>query len=94
MDQPSDGEALNPGGVEPAARLKFYPDGPLLVRGDFEMIGRDGNPLPRTRKTVALCRCGLSAIKPYCDDSHKLSRFSDVPSADAATPTVNEPKSG
>lgn len=76
------------------AQLRFYPDGPLLVRGDFEMIGRDGNPLPRTRATVALCRCGRSSIKPYCDGSHKLSRFSDVPPADAEAATSSEPKSG
>lgn len=76
------------------AQLRFYPDGPLLVRGDFEMIGRDGNPLPRTRATVALCRCGLSSIKPYCDGSHKLSRFSDVRPADAEAATSSEPKSG
>lgn len=84
----------SPESSDPPAQLRFYPDGPLLVRGDFEMIGRDGNPLPRTRATVALCRCGLSSIKPYCDGSHKLSRFSDVRPADAAAVTSSEPTSG
>ncbi|MCB2412250.1 CDGSH iron-sulfur domain-containing protein [Demequina sp. TTPB684] len=52
-----------------------YPDGPLLVRGDVELVDAAGQPIPRHRETVALCRCGLSTIKPYCDGSHKLSGF-------------------
>jgi CDGSH-type Zn-finger protein len=31
--------------------------------------------VPRQRKTVALCRCGASAIKPYCDGTHKFIKF-------------------
>jgi CDGSH-type Zn-finger protein len=52
------------------------PDGPLLVRGDVTVLGGDGKPLPRRRQTVALCRCGYSAIKPWCDGSHKAVGFS------------------
>jgi ABC-type transporter Mla MlaB component len=59
------------------ARLRCYPDGPILVRGDFELIDRAGMDIPRTRSVVALCRCGNSAIKPFCDSSHKSTRFSD-----------------
>ncbi|MCU1438511.1 MAG: iron-binding protein [Naasia sp.] len=51
------------------------PDGPFLVRGPVEILLPDGTPLPRTRRTVALCRCGLSTIKPYCDGTHKASGF-------------------
>lgn len=59
---------------EPAT-ITAYPDGPLLLRGDVELRNADGEPIPRTRPTVALCRCGLSAIKPFCDGTHKLSNF-------------------
>lgn len=52
-----------------------YPDGPLLVRGDADILDADGNRVPRTRRTVALCRCGLSTIKPYCDGTHKAAGF-------------------
>ena len=52
-----------------------YPDGPLLVRGDVDITGPDGRVLPRRRRTVALCRCGLSALKPFCDGSHKAAGF-------------------
>jgi len=37
--------------------------------------------VPRDRKTVALCRCGASAIKPYCDGTHKLIKFRSGPPA-------------
>ncbi|WP_325471009.1 MULTISPECIES: CDGSH iron-sulfur domain-containing protein [unclassified Microbacterium] len=47
-------------------------DGPLLVRGAVQVIGEDGQPIDNPRRTVALCRCGASAIKPWCDGTHKL----------------------
>ncbi len=55
--------------------ITAYPDGPLLVRGDAEIRTSEGEPLPRARRTVALCRCGLSTIKPLCDGTHKASGF-------------------
>jgi CDGSH-type Zn-finger protein len=51
------------------------PDGPVLLRGDFDVVTPSGEPVPRQRETVALCRCGASAIKPYCDGTHKLIKF-------------------
>jgi CDGSH-type Zn-finger protein len=51
------------------------PNGPLLVRGDVEILTADGVPIPRTRSTVALCRCGKSTIKPFCDGTHKIVGF-------------------
>ncbi|MCZ2402983.1 CDGSH iron-sulfur domain-containing protein [Paenarthrobacter sp. Z7-10] len=60
---------------EPQAAVVVCPDGPLLIRGDFEIVSSSGELLPRQRKTVALCRCGATGIKPYCDGSHKLIGF-------------------
>lgn len=57
------------------ASVTACPDGPLLVRGDVEILMPDGEPAPRRRATVALCRCGASGIKPYCDGSHKVIGF-------------------
>ncbi|WP_407079927.1 CDGSH iron-sulfur domain-containing protein [Arthrobacter zhaoxinii] len=57
------------------ASIVACPNGPLLIRGDFEIVTPDGIPVPRDRETVALCRCGGSAIKPYCDGTHKLMKF-------------------
>ncbi|WP_250445960.1 CDGSH iron-sulfur domain-containing protein [Actinotalea sp. C106] len=59
----------------PWASITACPDGPLLVRGDVEILGPDGTPAPRQRPTVALCRCGASGIKPFCDGSHKVVGF-------------------
>jgi len=57
------------------ASITPYPDGPLLVRGDVELLTADGEPISRNRRTVALCRCGLSTIKPFCDGTHKPAGF-------------------
>jgi CDGSH-type Zn-finger protein len=67
--------------------IVICPDGPILVRGNFEVVTPSGDPVPRQRKTVALCRCGASAIKPYCDGTHKMIGFrSEI----AATPETIE----
>jgi CDGSH-type Zn-finger protein len=60
---------------EPAATVTPYPDGPLLVRGNFSLTTPDGEKIDPGRGTVALCRCGKSAIKPFCDGTHKLVDF-------------------
>ena len=52
-----------------------YPDGPYLVRGDFVVTDQEGNELPLERRTIALCRCGKSRIRPFCDGTHKLVGF-------------------
>ncbi|MFS0794676.1 CDGSH iron-sulfur domain-containing protein [Microbacterium sp. 1P10AE] len=56
-------------------RITAYPDGPLLVRGDVDLRDVDGNAIEKRRRTVALCRCGLSTIKPFCDGTHKPAGF-------------------
>jgi CDGSH-type Zn-finger protein len=52
-----------------------YEDGPLIVRGDFDLRTPDGTPIEAGRATIALCRCGRSAIKPFCDGTHKAVNF-------------------
>ena len=59
------------------ASVTVYPDGPLLLRGDVDLLGPDGTVLPRRRRTVALCRCGHSALTPWCDGTHQLLRDGD-----------------
>lgn len=57
------------------ARVTPYRDGPYLLRGAFELTDQDGEPIPCARQTVALCRCGRSQIRPFCDGTHKLTGF-------------------
>jgi CDGSH-type Zn-finger protein len=52
-----------------------YRDGPLLVRGPITLVGPDGEPLEPRRSTIALCRCGKSRLRPFCDGTHKLIGF-------------------
>lgn len=52
-----------------------YRDGPLLVRGPFRLQDQDGREIAVRRDTIALCRCGKSRIRPFCDGTHKLVRF-------------------
>jgi CDGSH-type Zn-finger protein len=59
----------------PPARITAYRDGPFLVRGPVELVDQDGNAIPVDRETVALCRCGKSRLRPFCDGTHKLVRF-------------------
>jgi len=66
------GSAQNRGAESGGARITVYPDGPLIVRGDFVVDDLDNGPLP-TGRVIALCRCGRSAAKPLCDGSHKVT---------------------
>lgn len=50
--------------------ITTYPDGPLIVRGDFQLLDADGNELEPERRIIALCRCGRSGRRPLCDGSH------------------------
>lgn len=56
-------------------RITAYRDGPLIVRGPFRLEDQDGQEIDPGREIVALCRCGRSRIRPFCDGSHKLVRF-------------------
>jgi CDGSH-type Zn-finger protein len=52
-----------------------YRDGPLLVRGPIELTWPDGSRIERRCDPVALCRCGKSKLRPFCDGTHKLIGF-------------------
>jgi len=51
--------------------------GPLYVRGDVEVRDSTGTTLLEDTR-VALCRCGESTNKPFCDNSHKQANFRDA----------------
>ena len=63
-----------------------YEDGPLLVRGNFTLRTPDGEVIDPGRGTVALCRCGRSAVKPFCDGTHKAVGFRAGTGRDAPAP--------
>ncbi len=57
--------------IEASVRLET--DGPIYMRGDLTVELADGNQTRCTR--LALCRCGQSKNKPFCDNSHVESNF-------------------
>jgi CDGSH-type Zn-finger protein len=52
-----------------------YRDGPLLVRGQVRLLDERGHAVEPRRNPVALCRCGKSRLRPFCDGTHKLVDF-------------------
>jgi CDGSH-type Zn-finger protein len=74
-------------------------DGPLWIIGDFNLVDADGNaiPIPDAKRKVtpvglprvALCRCGGSVIKPFCDGAHSKIGFIGAQAAvEKADPTT------
>jgi CDGSH-type Zn-finger protein/uncharacterized Fe-S cluster protein YjdI len=59
--------------IEGELVIAAAPNGPLLLDGGCEIRGADG-AVHRSKK-AALCRCGLSSNKPYCDGSHATGGF-------------------
>jgi len=55
--------------------ITIYPDGPLLVRGPIDLRSEEGQPIEVDRPVIALCRCGKSRIRPFCDGTHKQAGF-------------------
>lgn len=53
-----------------------YRDGPLIVRGPFRMVDQEGTEIVVDRETVALCRCGRSRMRPFCDGTHRVAGWS------------------
>jgi len=51
--------------------VRVVPDGPVLVRGADTIRDENGNDHEVTRPVVAVCACGKSARKPWCDSTHK-----------------------
>jgi hypothetical protein len=57
------------------AELRASANGPLLVSGNVRILDGDGTVVFEGEK-VALCRCGGSANKPFCDGTHAKNGFS------------------
>lgn len=53
------------------SEIKILANGPLFVQGDdITLVNHDGQPIEPPRRPFALCRCGSSEKKPYCDGTH------------------------
>lgn len=67
--------------------IRCRPNGPLVIEGPVIVVDAQGNPFPLSgdKPNVALCRCGHSAQKPFCDGSHNRCGFQ---AAETAPPTI------
>lgn len=67
---------IEPEGPEDRNTITIRPNAPLHLRGDLAFLLPEGIESRETR--AALCRCGASRNKPYCDNSHEAAGFTDA----------------
>ena len=60
----------SPEQAQASTSIEVATDGPLLISGPISLSGQHGEQQIDKPK-VALCRCGYSSNKPFCDGSHK-----------------------
>jgi CDGSH-type Zn-finger protein len=66
----------------PTTTVKILNNGPCLVTGDFEIQDAQGTRFETEKgKPAALCRCGASSKKPFCDGAHSKAGFKSEVSA-------------
>lgn len=73
---------------EPENTVTVANDGPLFLRGDLLIEGVE--PRPGISRRAALCRCGTSANKPFCDNSHRDAGFRDSGAVGETAPPIEE----
>jgi CDGSH-type Zn-finger protein len=76
-DARSSAEVRSSGPFKRSAEVTVTPyrDGPYLLRGAFTLRDQNGSEIPNSRRVVALCRCGKSRTRPFCDGTHRLIDF-------------------
>jgi CDGSH-type Zn-finger protein len=61
-------------------RIRTRDNGPLVVEGPVQIVDAEGNlfAISPDKPAIALCRCGGSKNKPFCDGSHKSNGFESI----------------
>ena len=62
--------------AETGVTIQVMPNGPVMVVGQAEVVDDQGGVV-KSAKRMALCRCGASENKPFCDGAHAAIGFSD-----------------
>jgi CDGSH-type Zn-finger protein len=63
-------------GVSDPVEIKVRDDGPYKVTGPVRLVDGEGNEIAYDgSRPLALCRCGQSRTKPFCDKSHRDADF-------------------
>jgi CDGSH-type Zn-finger protein len=73
-------------------KIRIRDHGPLLIEGPFSITDAEGGSftIDPNKPAIALCRCGASSNKPFCDGSHKTCGFQ---AAERAQPLAPRPDS-
>lgn len=66
------------------AQITVRENGPYLIKGPITLLDADGNAYTVDKPTIALCRCGGSTNKPFCDGTHSRAGFAAAERAVAA----------
>jgi CDGSH-type Zn-finger protein len=68
--------------------IRCRENGPLVLHGPCKIVDHQGNEfaLPTGKDNVALCRCGQSRNKPFCDGSHRSCGFQAAELAKPVSP--------
>jgi CDGSH-type Zn-finger protein len=61
--------------AEERVKINALDDGPYLVKDPVVVVDAEGERFPSERETIALCRCGGSTNKPFCDATHSKIGF-------------------
>ncbi len=57
-------------------KVNIRDNGPLLIEGTFKIVDAEGNEYPTGDKpAIALCRCGATKNRPFCDGAHRDCGF-------------------
>jgi CDGSH-type Zn-finger protein len=59
------------------ARVQILKDGPALITGNFIIRDAKKKKVRVENEVAAICRCGASKKKPFCDGSHLAAGFKD-----------------
>jgi CDGSH-type Zn-finger protein len=70
-----------------SATIECRPNGPYLVKGEVALVNSRGEAIA-AEAVFALCRCGGSANKPFCDGTHKKNGFSGARTGDGGDDRV------
>ncbi|HET6386745.1 MAG TPA: CDGSH iron-sulfur domain-containing protein [Armatimonadota bacterium] len=68
--------------------IKVNENGPYVISGSFSLLDKDGNQFELEKEIIALCRCGQSSNKPFCDGTHKSCGFIGPSEAQALNPEL------
>lgn len=67
-------------------KIRLRDHGPLVVEGPVTVVDAEGKeyPIDSSKPAIALCRCGASGNRPFCDGAHKDCAFDAADRASAS----------